>query len=37
MVCLNFASAKNSDGDFPGGGQAQEECIASATGLPPCP
>jgi len=32
-LCLNFASAKNPGGGFQGGSQAQEECLARASGL----
>jgi len=32
-VCLNFASAKNPGGGFLSGSQAQEECLARASGL----
>jgi uncharacterized protein (TIGR02452 family) len=35
-LCLNFASAKNPGGGFIGGSQAQEECLARASGLYPC-
>ncbi len=33
VLCLNFASAKNPGGGFLGGSQAQEECLARASGL----
>lgn len=33
VMCLNFASAKNPGGGFIGGSQAQEECLARASGL----
>lgn len=36
IMCLNFASAKNSGGGFLRGTVAQEECIARASGLYPC-
>lgn len=32
-LCLNFASAKNPGGGFLSGSQAQEECLARASGL----
>lgn len=32
-MCLNFASAKNPGGGFQSGAQAQEECLARASGL----
>jgi uncharacterized protein (TIGR02452 family) len=32
-LCLNFASAKNPGGGFISGSQAQEECLARASGL----
>ncbi len=32
-LCLNFASAKNPGGGFLAGSQAQEECLARASGL----
>lgn len=32
-ICLNFASAKNPGGGFLSGSQAQEECLARASGL----
>lgn len=32
-LCLNFASAKNPGGGFLSGAQAQEECLARASGL----
>ncbi|MGF1603152.1 MAG: TIGR02452 family protein [Thermosynechococcaceae cyanobacterium] len=35
-VCLNFASAKNPGGGFLSGSQAQEECLARASGLYAC-
>jgi uncharacterized protein (TIGR02452 family) len=35
-VCLNFASAKNPGGGFLSGSQAQEECLARASGLYVC-
>lgn len=35
-LCLNFASAKNPGGGFLGGSQAQEECLARASGLYAC-
>jgi uncharacterized protein (TIGR02452 family) len=35
-LCLNFASAKNPGGGFIGGSQAQEECLARASGLYSC-
>jgi uncharacterized protein (TIGR02452 family) len=34
-LCLNFASAKNPGGGFQSGAQAQEECLARASGLYP--
>ncbi|MFO0939947.1 MAG: TIGR02452 family protein [Pirellulales bacterium] len=33
VLCLNFASAKNPGGGFISGSQAQEECLARASGL----
>ena len=33
VIALNFASAKNPGGGFLGGSQAQEECLARASGL----
>ncbi len=35
-LCLNFASAKNPGGGFLNGSQAQEECLARASGLYAC-
>lgn len=35
-LCLNFASAKNPGGGFLSGSQAQEECLARASGLYAC-
>lgn len=35
-VCLNFASAMNPGGGFLAGSQAQEECLARASGLYVC-
>jgi uncharacterized protein (TIGR02452 family) len=36
VLCLNFASAKSPGGGFLTGAQAQEECLARATGLYAC-
>lgn len=36
VCCLNFASAKNPGGGFLGGSQAQEECLARASGMYAC-
>ncbi|MCB9938681.1 MAG: TIGR02452 family protein [Planctomycetaceae bacterium] len=36
VLCLNFASAKSPGGGFLTGAQAQEECLARATGLYVC-
>lgn len=36
VLCLNFASAKSPGGGFINGAQAQEECLARASGLYGC-